>query len=108
MDENIIKISGVPNPTKLDHSASAYIMLDVDPKEEQNVSKSLFSCPEVHFIMMLNKRSGMIICVHMTDTASLYEFLKNKVAGLKGVTNTETFVGASVKKTYYGWLVDME
>ena len=56
--------------------------------------------------MTLNNRSGMIICVHTKNMEMLYEFLKKKISPLKGLINAETFIRASVKKTYYGWLME--
>ena len=108
LKENIIKISGVPNPSRLAYQANAYIMLDVDPEEVENVCSSLHPYPEVPFIMTLNNRSGVIVCVHTKDNKSLYEFLKARISTLKGVLNTETFIRSMVQKTYYGWLIDSD
>ncbi|MBW1802804.1 MAG: Lrp/AsnC family transcriptional regulator [Deltaproteobacteria bacterium] len=108
LKRNIIKISGVPNPSRLAYQANAYITLDVDPKEVENICNSLHPYPEVQFIMTLNNRSGVIVCVHTKDNESLYEFLKARVSTLKGLLNTETFIRSMVKKTYYGWLIDSD
>ena len=105
---NIIKISGIPNPSRLGYSANAFIILDVDPKEVANTCSSLYSYTEVYFILTLNNRSGMIVCVHTKNTETLYEFLKKKISPLKGLINTETFIRAVVQKTYYGWLMETD
>ncbi|MFH1490074.1 MAG: Lrp/AsnC family transcriptional regulator [Pseudomonadota bacterium] len=105
---NIIKISGVPNPSRLAYSANAYITLDVDPKEVENICSSLYSHPEVHFIMTMSNRSGVIVCVHTKDNETLYEFLKKRISPLKGLLNTETFIRSMVQKTYYGWLMETD
>ena len=105
---NIIKISGIPNPSRLGYSANAFIILDVDPKEVANTCSSLYSYREVYFILTLNNRSGMIVCLHTKNTGMLYEFLKKKIAPLKGLINTETFIRAVVHKTYYGWLMETD
>jgi DNA-binding Lrp family transcriptional regulator len=103
---NVIKISGVPNPSRLAFSANAYIILDVDPDEVDNICNNLYSFPEVHFILTLSKRSGMIVCVHTRNNETLYEFLKQRISPLKGLINTETFLRSSVEETYYGWLME--
>ncbi len=103
---NIIKISGIPNPSRLGYSANAFIILDMDPKEVENTCSSLYSRPEVYFILTLSNRSGMIVCLHTKNTEMLYEFLKKKISPLKGLINTETFIRAVVQKTYYGWLME--
>lgn len=105
---NFIKISGVPNPSRLDYSANAYITLDVEAKEVDNICRSLYSCQEVHFLMTMNNRPGVILCVHTKDHEILYEFIKKKIAHLNGLINTETYIRAMVQKTYYGWLMEME
>ncbi|MGD9159371.1 MAG: Lrp/AsnC family transcriptional regulator [Desulfobacteraceae bacterium] len=105
---NIIKISGIPNPSRLGYSANAFFILDVDPKEVANTCSSLYSYPEVYFILTLNNLSGMIVCLHTKNTEMLYEFQKKKISPLKGLINTETFIRAVVQKTYYGWLMDTD
>jgi DNA-binding Lrp family transcriptional regulator len=103
---NVIKNSGIPNPSRLAFSANAYIILDVDPAEVDNICTRLYSSPEVHFILTLSKRSGMILCVHTQNNETLYEFLKQRISPLSGLISTETFLRASVEKTYYGWLME--
>ena len=102
--EKIIKISGVPNPSMLKHSANAYITVDVEPKEVQNLCNAINSYDEVHFTFTLSNRSGMIICVHTKNTETLFEFLKKRIAPQKGLLNIETHIRAVIQKTYYGWL----
>lgn len=104
----IIKISGIPNPSRLGYSANAFIILDVDPKEVESTCSSLSSYPEVYFILTLSNRSGMIVCVHTKKTEMLYEFLKKKISPLKGLINTESFIRAVLQKTYYGWLMETD
>lgn len=104
----IIKISAVPNPSRLvRYSANAYIILDMDPHQVDQICTNLLNFPEVHFIMTMNNRSGVIVCVHAQDNDSLYQFIKKNLAFQKGLINTETFVRAMVHKTYYGWWLEM-
>jgi len=102
---NIIKISAVPNPSRL-VSANAYIILDSDPAEVDNICSRLYSYPEVHFFMTMNNRPGVIACVHTKDMEDLYQFIKKKIAHMEGLVNTETFIRSMVQKTYYGWLIE--
>lgn len=104
--ENMIKISGVPNPSMLKPSANAYITVDAEPKAVQNICDTLNSYDEVHFTITLSNRSGMLVCVHTKDTETLFEFLKKKIAPQRGLLNIETYIRAAVHKTYYAWLWD--
>ena len=106
LKENIIKISAVPNPSRLGYSANAFIALDVAPKKVDSICKRLYPYPEIHRILTMINGSRMIVCLHTKDHETLYEFIKGKIAPLKGIINTETFIGAMVQKTYYGFLMD--
>lgn len=108
LDKSIIKISAIPNPSRLArYSANAFITLDVDVAHVDPICASLYDLPEVHFIMTLNNRSGIIVCVHARDNNELYQFIKTNISHQKGLLNTETFIRSMVQKTYYGWLVEM-
>ena len=102
---NYIKISGVPNPCLLDHSANAYITLDVESKKVPDVCAALMTAPEVHFFMTLTNRTGVITCIHTENTETLYEFVKKRISPQQGLLNMETHMRAAIKKTYYGFLV---
>lgn len=101
----VINISAVPNPSRLaPYSANAYLTLDVDPAEVDNVCKQLQDYPEVHFTMTTSNRPGVIVCIHSKDNEALYQFIQKNVAHLKGLISMETFIRVTVKKTYYGWM----
>ncbi len=97
----IIKIIAVPTPSRSDVSSSAYIMLDAEPLELNNICNSLYPLPEVHFIMTLNYRSGAVVCIHAKNTETLYEFITEQISPLKGLIDCETIIRAMVQKTYY-------
>lgn len=104
----MIKISAIPNPSRLvPYSANAYITLDVDPARVDEICAGLYHFPEVHFMMTMNNRSGIIVCIHSRDNDALYRFLRKNISHLDGLSNTETFIRAMVQKTYYGWLMEM-
>ena len=105
---DIIKISAVPNPSRLmPYSANAFIALDVDPAEVDNICTRFYHYPEIYFIMTTNNRSGVIICLNAKGNEALYQFIKNNISHLAGLSNMETFIRAVVQKAYYGWLMEM-
>lgn len=108
LKKDMIKISAIPNPSRLaPYSANAYITLDVDPVEVDAVCERLYHFPDVHFIMTMANRSGIIVCVHSKNNDALYRFIRKNISHLNGLSNTETFIRAMVKKTYYGWLMEV-
>lgn len=104
--ENIIKIGAVPNPGKLGFAANAHIVLDVAPNEVRTVCTTLLPFPEIHLIMTTIDGTGIIIGVHKESNEALYQFIKQKIAPIKGIRFTETLIRTEIRKRYYGWFLD--
>jgi len=104
--ENIIKIGAVPNPGKLGYAANAHIVLDVVPNEVHTVCTTLLPYPEIHLIMTVIDGTGIIIGVHKESNEALYQFIKQKIAPIKGMRFTETLIRTEIRKRYYGWFLD--
>ena len=99
-----IRISAIPNPSRLTPgSANAYVILESEPVEINKIRDNLVHYPEVHFIMTMSNRSGIILCIHSKDNETLFRFIQENISYANGVVNTETFIRAMVHKTYYGW-----
>jgi len=107
LEDGAIKISAIPNPSRLTpYSANAYVILEAAPVEVKKICTNLHQYPEVHFFMTLSNRSGIIICIHSKDNETLFRFIQKKISYPNGFVHTETFIRAMVHKTYYGWFID--
>ena len=104
--KNIIKISAVPNPAAFGYSSNAHIALDVKADKVGTICTSLYPYPEIHLIMTMVNGSGIIAGIHKENNEALYGFIKEKIAGLKGIRNTETFIRTEIRKRYYGWFLN--
>jgi DNA-binding Lrp family transcriptional regulator len=102
---NYYKIRAIPNPFKLSPSANAYIVIEVGSADPARICETLRRFDEVHFVMATNQHTSIIVCVHTSDTDTLYHFTRDNLLSLKGISRTETFIRAAVLKTYYGWMV---
>ena len=98
----ILMISAIIDIDYLGLFANAYIALEVDHTQIENICKILSSYPEVHLIMTLINGFKIIIGIHTFDNKKLYTFIMQKLARIKGIYGTETFIRAEVKKRYYG------
>lgn len=101
---NILMISVLIDTEYLGIFANAYIALEVDPAQVENICKILSSYPEVHLIITLINGFGIIIGIHTWDNKGLYAFIMEKLACIEGIHSTETFIRAELKKRYYGKL----
>ncbi len=102
-----IKISAVPNPSRLTpYSADAYVLLEAEPHEVDEICTKLSRFPEVQFLMTMNNHSGLILCIHSKNNGTLFQFIQQHVSYPKGLANVEIFVRAVIHKTYYGLVPD--
>ena len=103
VEEDIFKIVAVPNPQSFGYGSNAFISLDVEATKVDQICEDLFSDPEIVVITTLVNGSGVMLGIQTTNNEMLYKLIKEKLARIKGVQETETFITAELKKRYYGW-----
>jgi Lrp/AsnC family transcriptional regulator for asnA, asnC and gidA len=101
--ENIIKIQAVPNPSKLGYSSNAILILNIEPNKVDQICAYLLPFQEIHLLISMIYRSGLILGIHDASNESLYKFIKENIARISGITDIKTFVRAEIKKRYYAW-----
>ena len=106
IDQNVIRIQAIPNPSKFGYSSNAVLFLDVKPTEKERVCESLIHLPEIHLYITLLNRSGVIVGIHETNNESLYRFIKAKISPLPGVVGVETYIRGEIKKRFYAWFLE--
>jgi Lrp/AsnC family transcriptional regulator for asnA, asnC and gidA len=106
VEEGVFKIVAVPNPQSFGYGSNAFISLDVEATKVDRICKDLFSYSEIVVITTLVRGSGIMLGLQTTNNEMLYKFIKEKIARLKGVQETETFITAELKKRYYGWFLE--
>jgi Lrp/AsnC family transcriptional regulator for asnA, asnC and gidA len=106
LNNNVIKISAVPNPAAFGYLSNAHIAMDAQADRVAAICTRLHSYPDIHLIMTMVNGSGIIAGIHKESNETLYGFIKDKIAGLKGIRNTETFIRTEIRKRYYGWFLD--
>jgi Lrp/AsnC family transcriptional regulator for asnA, asnC and gidA len=90
--EDLMRIVGNPNPSKLGYSANAFIMLSADIAKVDEICNQLYKYPEVHMVMQLMNGFEILFGVHFPNLDMLFEFIQSKIATIDGVINTETLV----------------
>ena len=106
VNEDVFKIVAVPNPQSFGYGSNAFISLDVEAIKVDQICADLFSYPEIVVITTLVNGSGVMIGIQTTNNEMLYKFIKEKIARIQGVQETETFITAELKKRYYGWFLE--
>ena len=56
---------------------------------------------EVHMIMTLMSGFEILAGIHLQNPERLYKFIVSEIAGIDGVSSTETFICAEIRKRSY-------
>jgi DNA-binding Lrp family transcriptional regulator len=100
-DEEIIKISAIRNPSRMGYLANAYMVVHADLNKVNAICDELAAYPEVHLIMTLMSGFEILAGLRLPNPEMLYRFTVDKVAGIDGVSNLETFICAEIRKRSY-------
>lgn len=106
VEEDVFKIVAVPNPQSFGYGSNAFISLDVEASKVDQICEDLFSYPEIVVMTTLVNGSGVMLGIQTINNEMLYRFIKEKIARIKGVQETETLITAELKKRSYGWYLE--
>jgi Lrp/AsnC family transcriptional regulator, regulator for asnA, asnC and gidA len=98
IDQDILKITVVPNPAKFGYQAIAGVVLHTDFNKVSKIAAILAESPEVHTVMKLANSFDIFFIVHFPGPEKLFQYLKTKIANIDGVLNVETFVVSDIQK----------
>ncbi|MEJ2739253.1 MAG: Lrp/AsnC ligand binding domain-containing protein, partial [Dehalococcoidia bacterium] len=107
---NVIKITAIPNPPRLlGYSSIAYLGLQVELGNINEICKELASHPEVHLIMTLMGGFSILCVIVLPNLEDLYKFIIEQVSQINGVYNVETSIRAELRKrTYLAFNIEEE
>lgn len=96
--EGVIRIVGVVDPEKIGFNTSALIGLDVDLHFFDSVIDQLMAKPQVHLLTVVTGRYDIVLGVTVASAKELAHFVRNEVATIEGVRNSETLLVLEMKK----------
>ena len=102
VEDGVVAIQAVLNPTKFGLSTSAMIGIDVQPDHLDAVAEALNVRKEVGFLGVCTGRYDLLVWTLVESLDQLREFLEGFLAKVPGVRKTETLVLLDVKKRSLG------
>ena len=102
VEDGVVAIQAVLNPTKFGLSTSAMIGIDVQPDHLDKVAEALNVRKEVGFLGVCTGRYDLLVWTLVESLDQLREFLEGFLAKVPGVRKTETLVLLDVKKRSLG------
>ncbi len=100
IERGFLQIVGVADPEKLGFR-QALIGLRCEPGRLVAVAEALAALPEVDYVVVTTGRFDILIEMVSEDSDGLLRFLTERLAGIDGIRDTETFTYLRlVKQTY--------
>jgi len=100
--KNVIKITVVPNHTKImGFTAVAYLAIEADPKKVNEICECLATFPEVTSILTLITMYNILAIIVLPDYQDLYRFVSEKISTIDGVIHVDPLIRAELKKRTY-------
>lgn len=102
IDEQVIHIVGMLDPTRVGFEAPAMIGVTVQPAILESVAETIASFPEVSYLVMVSGEFDLFVEVFCRDRDDLAAFLNQKLHQVNGVVRTQTFMTLKIFKMAYG------
>lgn len=102
IDEQVIHIVGMLDPTHVGFEAPAMIGVTVQPAMLERVAETIASFPEVSYLIMVSGEFDLFVEVFCRDRDDLAAFLNQKLHQVNGVVRTQTFMTLKIFKMAYG------
>ncbi len=102
IQEDVIRITAVPNLEKLGYGTTALIVVQTTPGKSDTVAEALATLEEVHYAAVTTGPYDVFIWLAVESAERLGNLLHTRIGGIDGVQNTQTFVNLSIKKRAYG------
>ncbi len=98
IQEDVVRITAVPNLEKLGYGTTALIGVQTSPGKSDAVAEALATLEEAQFAVVTTGSYDVFIWVAVESAERLGNLLHTRIGGIDGVQNTQTFMNLSIKK----------
>ncbi|MHB1613379.1 MAG: Lrp/AsnC family transcriptional regulator [Actinomycetes bacterium] len=102
VDNGVIQIVAVTDPTQVGFARQAMIGIRVDGEIEP-VAEKLAAMPEVDYVVITAGTFDLLVEVVCEDDDHLLELLSTRIRAVPSVRSTESFVYLKLHKQLYNW-----
>jgi Lrp/AsnC family transcriptional regulator for asnA, asnC and gidA len=92
LKEKVIKILAIPDPSKLDYTANAYLLVNADHSRLDHIRDQLIGHPEIHLMMRLVNTYELFLGVYAKNLESLHKFMEKYIWYIDGIQRSETLI----------------
>ena len=99
-----ITITAVPEPYKIGYKTMAFIGVNVQLSEINNVAKKLAAYSQVHYVGLCSGSTDIFAWVLFRSPEELSDFVTNELAAIPGIIRTDTIIQLKLLKRTLGHL----
>ena len=101
VEEGYLKVVAITNPIQRGFKTMALIGVHTDGNRMLEVADNIAKLDEVVYLVVVSGRYDILIEVFCRDHADLLKFITEKLYGVEGVRETETFMHLKIVKEVY-------
>ncbi|MFZ5918398.1 MAG: Lrp/AsnC family transcriptional regulator [Chloroflexota bacterium] len=101
VDDGVLQVVPITNPTLMGYSAMALIGVRVDGSRLREIGQQIAAFEEVIYLVLTTGTYDILAEVICRNNAHLLEFLTERLRAVEGVRNTETFTYLEIVKEAY-------
>jgi len=105
IEQDIIRVSAVPNPRKLGYSVIADVKVQVEPGRAMDVARKLAAHDCVTYVGCSIGEGDIGLQLVAHDNEELYQFVTEVIGNVPGVSRTTTMIVPVILKDIYQWSI---
>jgi Lrp/AsnC family transcriptional regulator, regulator for asnA, asnC and gidA len=102
-DEGVIQVVGIADPLRIGFDLMALIGIKVRSGYMRDVVAAIAALPETSYVAVTAGGFDLIAEVICRETAHFTDLLIERIQGIEGVDDTESFLVLQIHKMAYGW-----
>jgi Lrp/AsnC family transcriptional regulator for asnA, asnC and gidA len=105
LSDEVIKFGVWPNPLKIGYQTYAFIEIQVNPPDLEQVAEHLASFPEIAFVGICTGSFDLHVAALFYSNEHMYELITKRLNHVKGVLHTSTSTVLRIVKREFGYPV---
>lgn len=102
-ERGVLQFAAVTNPLTIGYHTMALIGVKADGHRLQEIARQIAAYEEVIYLAITAGAYNFLVEVTCVDNAHLLRFLSEKLYGVEGVREAETFIYLDIVKEIYTW-----
>ena len=101
VEMELLKVVAITNPLRMGYEAMAMIGIRTDGRMMIEVAEKIAALDEVVYLIITSGRYDIMAEVFCRDHADLLRFITEKLYGIEGIRETESFLQLKIVKEVY-------